>query len=126
MEINKIFTDIEKFFNIAASIPIVAIFSSLLRNTASKIQMIAGAIIGLAGLIAQIVSPSTRKWEEVARQGGEQLLHGVLNSIRAFGELLLATTIVGSLIPLVYQMNCENKFAPIIKYSEPNQNPTPK
>ncbi|MBX7067375.1 MAG: hypothetical protein K1X28_09100 [Parachlamydiales bacterium] len=123
MELNKTLTNVEKTFNFVDSIPVVGIFSSALRISAAKIQIFVSAIVGLFGLIGQLVSSNVRKWEEITQKAGEHLLHGALNFIRGVGEFLLALTIVGSIGLLAYQHYSENKFEPIIPYSEPPARP---
>lgn len=117
MELNKNLTSIEKTFNVAGSIPVVAIFSGLLRSLAAKVQMIAGALIGLIGLIGQLFS-DLAKWENIAHKGLEQFIHGGLNFVRSLGEILLGLTVIGSIGLLIYQSLSKNKFEPIYKYDE--------
>ncbi len=119
MTINETFTDMEKVFNIAGSLPVVAIFSSGLRLAAAKIQIAASVVIGGFSLLSLVVSHFSKKWEDVFLLAGEHLLHGILNLIRASGELLAGFTVIGSLVFLAYQLLSENRFEPIIKYSKP-------
>jgi hypothetical protein len=118
MELNKVLTDAERGFNVCGGIPVVALVSSALRITASKIQFLAGAIVGILGLIGQMVSDDA-KWENLARKGLELLAHGGWNFLRGLGEFVVACTVVGSLGLLVGQYLSKNKFEPIYKYEEP-------
>ena len=83
MEINTILTKIEKGFNTAAGIPIVALISSVLRVLASKIQILIGIILGLIGLLGQMIhNNNSAKWENLSHKGLEQAIHGGLNFVR--------------------------------------------
>lgn len=118
MEVNKTLTDVERGFNIAGGIPVVAVLSGALRAVAGKFQVIAGAIIGILGLIGQMVSNNAAKWEHIAQKGLETVMHGGLNLLRGFGETLVGLTVVGSLGILAGQALSKNKFEPIYKYDE--------
>lgn len=116
MQINQAFSSIEKTFNVAATIPIVAVPSSMLRVTVSEIQMLASVIIGAFALIGQVVGSDFEKWENLTKSAKENLIHGALNFIRGLGELFLGLTVVGSLGLLSYQSVSSNKFEPVYKY----------
>ena len=118
MEVSKNFTSIEKGFNIAGSIPIVAIFSGALRTLVSQVQIVASVVIGLLSLIGKMVRPNDQMWGELANKSLENLIHGGLNWLRGLGEFLLGLTFFGPLIPLTIQSASKNKFEPIYKYSE--------
>lgn len=118
MEINKNATEVERSFNLCGSIPFVALISSPLRMLAGQIQAVAGAVLGLAGLIGLAVSNDTEKFKQAAHLGLEHVIHGALNFIRGFGESLLATVVFGSLLLFAYQGTSSNKFEPIVKYSK--------
>jgi hypothetical protein len=116
IHINKLATGIETGFNVTNSIPIVAIPGSALRTNVATVQFIAAAIFTLIGFIGQMAQSGSSKWEGIFNYSSDHMIHGALNYIRGLGEFLLATTIVGSLIPLVYQLSVKNGFSPIIKY----------
>jgi hypothetical protein len=117
MELSKFATSVEKKFNIAAGIPIVALPSSLLRILAAKVQITASFTIGCVSLIAGLVH-SDPKWNQMTHTAFEHWLHGQLNAYRAVGEFFTGLTIVGSPILLVTQAASRNKFNPLISYSE--------
>lgn len=111
------FTRIETSFNTLGSIPVVAIFSSTVRAVAAQVQTLAGAVIGIAGLLGQLTSKE-RKWEDLTHKGFEHFCHGFLNGIRAGLEGILGITLIGSLGLLLYQAGSENGFKPIVKYGQ--------
>src|SRR5690606_3990160 len=104
--------------NVCGGIPVVALVSSVLRITAAKVQFVAGAVVGILGLIGQMISDDV-KWENLAQKGLEQLIHGGWNFLRGLGECFIALTVVGSLGLLAGQYLSRNKFEPIYKYEEP-------
>ncbi len=116
MNLNKIFTDVERGFNIVDSIPVVAIFTSPIRVVAAKVQMLLSGIIALIGFAAQVSGLQEKKWKIVTQQGGDLFLHGALNLVRGLGELFLAYTVIGSLALFVYQSVSVKQFAPIVSY----------
>lgn len=116
MEINKKLTDLETSFNLAGSIPVVAIFSSVLRIVAGKVQIFVSIFFGLTGLMGRIFSSDPKYYEEMTKKAAEHIKHGALNWIRGVGESLLAVTVLGTLGLLVYQACSETKFEPIIPY----------
>jgi hypothetical protein len=119
MEIDDTLTDIETYFNIAGSLPVVSFFSSVLRFLAGKVQAIAGFLICLVGLGGQCFdSDNARKWEGVTHEGGIQLIQGALNMVRSVGECVLALTIFGSLILWFGQAASENGFKPLVPYPQ--------
>ena len=117
MNINENLTQIETGFNVAGSIPIVAIFSGPLRVACAKIQFIAGGILGVAGFVGQLVGSNERKWEIVASHGVENMIHGSFNVLRGVSEFIIGLTAIGPLGLLFGQMISNNRFAPIIKYT---------
>lgn len=116
MKINKLTTAVETAFNVTNSIPVIAIPGATMRTAAAQVQCVAAAVFALIGFIGQMIRPGITKWDFIFNTGCEHIMHGVLNYIRGVGELFLAVTIVGSLIPLCYQLYVENGFAPIVKY----------
>lgn len=122
MELNKTLTKTEEGFNFAGSLPLVAIVSGALRMLVGTVQAIAGAIIGMVGLVGMIVNPESRKWEDISKSALENFAHGGMNLFRGFGEYILGLTVFGTLGLLALQLTSENKFQPIIKY---HQDPKP-
>lgn len=116
MYLYKVFTSVEKGFNILGSLPIIAIFTSPIRATGSKIQMFVGGAMGFAGFVSQCVGVKEKKWTNLTGKGGELFLHGALNWIRALGEFILSFTIVGSIGLFIGQLTSPRPFAPIIRY----------
>lgn len=117
MEIEDTLNEFEKVFNVANSIPFVAIASSPLRVGAGKIQAVVGIIMALVGILGYIVTLGSKKCGFIASTGGENLLHGILNVIRGLGEGILALTVIGSGALLLAQLLTD--FDPIIKYGKP-------
>jgi len=108
-------TEIERMFNLAGSIPIVAIVSGIVRATAGKVQAIAGLVLVGVGNAGQWFQPSNSvKWEQLTAQGVRHATHGVLNMAVGLGECVAGFTIVGSLVLLVYRT--AHGFDPIYKY----------
>jgi hypothetical protein len=114
--INEFAKSVEIGFNVADSIPIVAIVGSSLRANAACVQFIAAAIFTLIGCIGQIAQSHNFTWPVVFENGCEHMFHGALNYIRALGEFFLATTVIGSIGLFVYQMCSKNGFNPIVSY----------
>lgn len=119
MQINKLATGIETAFNVTNSIPVIAIPGAALRVNAAQVQLVSAAFFALLGFIGQMVQSGNSKWKGMFHYSCDHMMHGALNYIRGFGELLLAITIVGSLVPLIYQLSAKNGFAPIVKYEIP-------
>jgi hypothetical protein len=119
MDVNKTLTKVETGFNVAGSIPIVALFSSSLRYTAGIIQACVGAAIAGVSMLAQMVSKQTAKWDQFSQKGIEHLTHGVLNAVRGIVEGVAAATLLGTLIIFGVQAARPEKFAPIVKYGIP-------
>ena len=112
----NIFTNIEKGFNIAGSLPIVSLFSGTLRAIAGKIQLLAGAVIAGIGLIKNLFSPN-QKWANFTALGSELMIHGALNAVRGFGEALLCvSTLIGNVFLLIPNMVKEDMFSPYFAY----------
>jgi hypothetical protein len=74
------------------------------------------AFIGVIGIMSQRGAP---EWRHIVNTGWDHVIHGSLNAIRGLGEVFLAYTIVGSLIPLAAQCFREDGFAPVIGYNRP-------
>lgn len=122
MEIDQVCTRVEKFFNVADSIPLVAIVSSPFRIAVAKVQMMAAIILGLFSFLGQMIQSKEKKWEHLTTKCFEHFIHSVLNVLRGVGEILLSALIIGSGALFLYQFTSKNKFEPIIKYqtdSEP-------
>ncbi|MBX7066047.1 MAG: hypothetical protein K1X28_02335 [Parachlamydiales bacterium] len=116
MEIEDTLNEFEKVFNILDSIPFVAIASTPVRIAAGKIQAVVGAVMAIFGMVGFIITLGSKKFSMITTTGGENLLHGVLNMIRGFGEGLLAVTVIGSAVLLTAQYLTD--FDPIIKYGK--------
>jgi hypothetical protein len=120
-ELNQAFTNIEKGFNIVESVPVVAGWSSALRAVIGAIQAIAGAILGLVGLIGKAAS-GDQTWTKLSHEGLAQMGHGAANFLRGVGAFFVATTFFGSLALGALQLwgRDDNKhgngFRPIIPY----------
>lgn len=114
-EINKSAHMIEKAFNVAGSLPIIGIFSGTVRAIAGQVQAVAGATFALIGLVRQQFSTDA-KWSEMTRAGVEHGMHGMLNVIRGLGESMLSTLVIGSAIPLAFNLYKTEKFSPYYEY----------
>lgn len=128
ININRILTELEIIFNVAGSIPLTNVASGAVRAIASVGHLAiagtftTGGIVGLGvtraaetmRLIKTMSSSEESTAYYVTKNSSEHMLHSSLNIIRGVGEVLLGWTIV----PLVYQIASENRFAPIVKYSK--------
>jgi len=94
----RMFSQIEKGFDIAACIPGVAIVSGSILAIAGKVQFLAGAVIGAIGTVGHALTNS-RKWEAMMETGLELVIHGGLNVAKGVSQAALGTTLIGS--PLV-------------------------
>ncbi len=127
MTLNETFTSIEQKFNIAGGIPFVAVFSSSVRTVAGQIQAIAGIVMAVFSLIAQLVDRANGdQWESKGLIGVEHIVHGSLNIFRGIGESIMAILLVGSLILLGAQAVSKNGFNPIFKYGQRFSAPIPQ
>lgn len=113
---NKTLNVVETGFNIAGSIPVVSVFSGLIRATIGKIQLIAAMIFTGICLLAEHTSKEPKKWNALSTYGIEHMTHGSLNILRGMTESFLGSTIVGSIIPFAIQISREEKFDPMFKY----------
>lgn len=118
-EINKSFTRIESAFNIAGSLPLVGIFSGIARIVVAKIQFIAGCFMGIFGLFGRLINGS-QDWKDLTHAGFAHVMHGILNILRGFGEMVLSASLIGCIPLLIAQAASKNKFGPVFKYSEEN------
>lgn len=109
--INKDFTNLEYCFNVAGSIPVVNFVSSSLRAVVAKAQIIAGAVMGVIGLVGHTFSDNS-KYTNLAKFGGTHVVHGVANAARAIGEFTFGL-ILGPVF-LVLQGASANKFNPLV------------
>lgn len=115
MKINETFKNLETSFNVASSIPGVALLAAPLRATMGKIQFLAGLIISGVGFIGGHFS-SSRIWSQCSATGLTHIIHGALNFIRGIGEFLIGMTFVGSIGLLAAQSARKERFAPIYSY----------
>jgi hypothetical protein len=110
-------TKVETAFNVAGSIPVIAIASGSVRMLAGMVQSATGQTITRVGLIAQVVSGGKNEYKNLVSLGLFQSLHGNLNIERGFYEVLIGATVVGPLVLLGAQLLSDHKFAPIIPYN---------
>lgn len=114
--IKDLFTNIEKGFNVAGTIPVASFFSGMIRTIAGKVQMIAGAILSAFSYINFLITRDP-KWVYVADVGNEFILHGALNILRGVSEAsLCATTIVGNVMLLIPNLAKDDVFGPYFTY----------
>lgn len=118
MNINEKLNSVEEKFNVAGSIPGVAIISGRLRSVAGMAQIIFGAIVGLTVLVGLIVTKN-QELKTLGERSVEQIFHGFLNFFRGNCESALGMLIVGPLLLLAFQVKSENGFKPIYKYDAP-------
>lgn len=127
---NRVFTNIEKGFNIANSVPIVSVFTSPLRAKLGAIQaVVAGALglgvtiaIGIETLKSQPNQDRIRKFGRLQEYAFHHMFHGLLNMIRGVGETIVAVPTMGILnaftfLPLNLMQTPE--FSPIKGYKAP-------
>ncbi|KIC77020.1 hypothetical protein DB41_DM00050 [Neochlamydia sp. TUME1] len=108
---------IEKQFNILGSLPVIGIYSGIVRFIAGNVQATAGAILAGAGYIGMVFDEKNkRKWKHMTNCGIHQFFHGILNIIRGYGETVLAGTAYGSFALLIYQLTSCEQFNPRFKY----------
>lgn len=114
--IKNLFTNIEKGFNIAGTVPVASFFSGMIRAIAGKVQMIAGAILSVFSYANFLITRQPR-WAYLADVGNEFILHGALNILRGLSEAALcATTIAGNIALLIPNMSKEEMFSPYFTY----------
>jgi hypothetical protein len=114
--VKDLFTNIEKGFNVAGTIPVVSFFSGMVRAVAGKVQMIAGAILSAFSYINFLITKHP-KWAYLADVGNEFILHGALNILRGLSEAsLCASTVVGNVVLLLPNMSKEDMFSPYFSY----------
>ena len=119
-KINTVCTQTETAFNKINSIPVVAIPGSIVRMALGQLQFEMGLITGVVGLAGRVIRPTDPTWNNLSSQGFDHIVHGILNQTRGFGEFLLSLTVVGPLVPLIYQSCAEkNGFAPVVNYETP-------
>ena len=101
-KINEYGTNVERGFNIAAVVPVLGTLTSAARLTCAKIQFLAGAILAcMAEALHFIASKSSvdreflKSMRTLSTLGLEFMIHGVLNYIRATGELVIGTCTLG-------------------------------
>lgn len=119
--INKVGTNVEEVFNVAGCLPVVGMFSGVLRIVIGKIQVIAGLVLMGTGAIGKMCASKEKtkeRYNKLLKLGQEQSLHGILNVIRGIGESVTCSAFfgVGNLIFLIPNLCQEDKFSPIFKY----------
>ncbi len=130
-EINKACTITETGFNIAGSIPYVAIASGAIRCKLGIIQMVAASAISLGSIVYQAIEqlrsrPNAQtllSLKKVERYSNQHIIHGALNAIRGFYEAACAIGTFGILnvaIFLPYNLSRTPEFSPVKEYREPS------
>lgn len=121
LQLINTFTNIEKGFNVAGSIPIVSFISGAVRAVAGKIQALVGAIMATIGLISYSMTQEF-KWKELVNDGNELIVHGALNFFRGVGEATLsASTLIGNVFLLIPNLMKDDKFSPYFAYGSFNR-----
>ena len=121
--VNTMTTWIDTAFNALDSIPVVSLATSPYRILAGTVQAVAGAVIYGTVYLAKdcFTKEQMPILHEIVVLSDIQLLFGCNNVIRGIGELILAYTIVGSLLVLGYEIvTCADKphlFAPTILFA---------
>lgn len=117
MELNRAFTSVERSFNVAASIPVVGIFSSMARATVAQVQVVAGVALAAVGLVGRIFS-SSETTKRLTEKGVTHIVQGALNVVRAVGEFILGCTFIGSFALLAVQSSRQERFEPFVSYDK--------
>ena len=123
--VNEMGTHVERAFNIAAVVPVLGTLTSAARMTCAKIQFLAGAILACTAEFVHLVASKSSVEKEflvsmriLSALGLEFMIHGVLNYMRAAGELIVGTCTLGLgsialIVPNIY--NYRN-FTPVFAY----------
>jgi hypothetical protein len=110
--LNKVST----VFNVADSIPLVALWAAPIRGEIFKVFTVASATVAGVGLVGQLLLPNEKHWEDLTRQGTDLAIHGSMEVARATAEFILGITFFGSIGLLLAQWSTKNGFAPIFDY----------
>jgi len=111
-----IFTNIERGFDVAACIPVVAIASGSLLAVAGKTQAFAGAVIAAIGALGHHLSKNP-KWEAMMKTGFEFIAHGGLNVIKGVTQAAIGSSLIGSpLVFIPFYLAKEAKAIPSFNY----------
>ncbi len=135
--VNKACTYAEMGFNVAESMPVVPVFSGAIRFQLGFIQIIAGSVTSLVGLIGQGIescksssNPETMKsMRKITRYGSEHTIHGALNALRGLAAAFLGYTTLGianlfTFLP--FNLTRTPKFSPVYAYDYPAERPVPR
>jgi len=123
--INKIYTDIEKIFNITGCIPGIGILSGSFRVILGKLQTITGIAIVATSELGQFLATRAgmdnlliNKWKILSQFGLEHILHGCLNVLRGTGEMLIGqyTMGLGNLPLIIPNLINGRNFNPYFSY----------
>ncbi|MFI5343958.1 MAG: hypothetical protein ACHQUC_07040 [Chlamydiales bacterium] len=120
-DVNNVATAIETGFNLTGTIPIVGIFSGVLRLVAGKTQAVAGLLFFGIGVIGGLVASSClarHRFQVMRHLGAEHFNHGVANMVRGIAEVIAGVSFggLGSLLMLIPNLAQDNAFSPCYKY----------
>lgn len=124
-EVNKLFTDAEKIFNIVACIPILGVLSSTVRGFLGQVQALCGVGIAAISEVGKLMTSNKgeeyhlkQKWEVLSQFGLEFAVHGCLNTLRGTFEAGIGTYTLGmgNILLLVPNMANNRNFNPYLPY----------
>jgi hypothetical protein len=125
LKMNEIGSNIERGFNIAATVPFIGTMTSAIRITLAKILFLAGAIF--ASVIESIHFIASKAGADnellyllrtLSTLGLEYMIHGCLNVIRGASELMIGacTFGLGSVVLIIPNMAAGRNFTPFFGY----------
>lgn len=104
---------VERYFNIAACVPVLGKISGSIRHETGGLQFAFGVILGIMGGVCSLTT-NNKNWNQVCYLGGKFLLHGALNVLRGRAEDVVGTNILRS--PCLILPNLLTNFEPVISY----------
>lgn len=105
-EINKFLGRVEECLNIVGYVPILSEISGAFRIAMGKIEFIAGLFLAAVGFVCEmLVGRGDRQW--MMEQGGEYVLHGLVNILRGCVEMVF---LLGNLACYIFDEDETNRF----------------
>jgi hypothetical protein len=133
MHIGRVFTSVEKGFNVAGSFPLIGLVASLYRIRASQVQMAAGSVFLAYGILGDAFTEGCSdldKWRFTRERGVSLFAHGLYNMCSGLVEIMTQACFVAQvcsplcfmcppLIPVgLLEREVTRSFDPFLKYKE--------
>jgi hypothetical protein len=109
---------VESYWNMADCVPILGMYTGLIRQEAGKYQCMGGLVIAIMGKLAETYNPKSLTVKTIKAFGQEQAVHGVLNAIRGMltYQLGKGTSGMGNILLVTFAESISTYEPPMFKY----------